>query len=166
MKTIECCGRENRDKLEGYAGRMRARPTAAEDAAYAVLKLLAPKGLHGVHRQRPICLWVIDFVLPDYDLLVEIDGGYHDDPEQKAKDAYRDATLRGLGFDVLRVENWSLAELAEAISCRLPSRFAEYQEAGKRAKKWLKRFIRNNRIAAEPPLPVDVPLTTAEEGLP
>lgn len=48
--------------------------------------------------------YLVDFFLPQFDTCVEIDGGYHDDPQQKIKDQYKDRYLISQGLKVLRIE--------------------------------------------------------------
>ena len=53
-------------------------------------------------RQVPLDIYVADFVCLAAKLIVEVDGPLHDAPEQKQKDATRDAVLRAQGFQILR----------------------------------------------------------------
>lgn len=48
--------------------------------------------------------YIVDFYLPEFNTCVEIDGGYHDDPKQQIKDAYKDRYLISLGLKVLRIK--------------------------------------------------------------
>ena len=45
--------------------------------------------------------YIVDFYIPTLDLIVELDGGYHNDPDQKVKDATRTRRLRNKGFKKL-----------------------------------------------------------------
>ena len=53
-------------------------------------------------RQVPFAGYVLDFVCITARVVVEADGPLHDGPEQKLRDAARDAVLRQRGFQVLR----------------------------------------------------------------
>ena len=46
-----------------------------------------------------------DFYLPKYKLLIEIDGGYHNTPEQIMRDTMKDCVYKSLGYNVLRIKN-------------------------------------------------------------
>lgn len=50
---------------------------------------------------------VVDFHLPDYDIVVEIDGNYHDDPKQQKYDQERTRAILKVGRikKVLRLTN-------------------------------------------------------------
>jgi very-short-patch-repair endonuclease len=56
-------------------------------------------------RQSVVLGWIADFYHPKSRLVVEIDGGYHQNPEQQGKDRYRDATMQRHGFRVIRITN-------------------------------------------------------------
>jgi very-short-patch-repair endonuclease len=58
-------------------------------------------------------------------LIVEVDGGSHDDPKQIRRDEFRTARLEQLGYQVLRVPNGMVLKapdlFAEEIRRFLPS---------------------------------------------
>lgn len=56
-------------------------------------------------RQKPIGRFVVDFYAPQVQLVIEVDGSQHLEPEMIEKDKFRDAYLQGLGFTVMRFEN-------------------------------------------------------------
>ncbi len=47
----------------------------------------------------------LDFYCPSLRLALEIDGGVHDEPDQRAYDLVRTQTLNALRIHVLRVRN-------------------------------------------------------------
>ncbi len=53
-------------------------------------------------RQVPIGNWVVDFVAFDHHLIIELDGGQHN---ENVRDKQRDADLAARGFRVLRFWN-------------------------------------------------------------
>lgn len=52
-------------------------------------------------RQAVVGRYIVDFLAPQIGLVVEVDGGYH--ARIAAADARRQATLRAMGFCVLRL---------------------------------------------------------------
>jgi leucyl-tRNA synthetase len=56
-------------------------------------------------RQQVINNYIVDFVAFSSKLVVEIDGEYHNSPEQQVYDAKRTAVLEELGFKVIRFTN-------------------------------------------------------------
>jgi very-short-patch-repair endonuclease len=55
--------------------------------------------------QALIETYLVDFLLPDYSLVIECDGPEHHWKRLRGKDRKRDRDLRKLGFKVLRVKN-------------------------------------------------------------
>ena len=51
--------------------------------------------------------YIADFFFKQYNLIVELDGGYHNTPDQKIKDDMRTMHLRRSGYFVLRFDNSS-----------------------------------------------------------
>lgn len=49
--------------------------------------------------------YIADFFFRQYNLIVELDGGYHSTPDQKIKDDMRTMHLRRAGYFVLRFDN-------------------------------------------------------------
>lgn len=85
----------------GVARALRARATEAERSLWAAIR---DRRLDGwkFRRQVPIGPWVADFACTEARLVVEVDGGQHD---QSANDASRDADLRARGWQTLRFWN-------------------------------------------------------------
>lgn len=91
------------ERMRGFlavkAAEMRAAMTGAELALHGVL---GPEWL----RQEPICgAYIADFARMDVRLVIEADGGYHDDPTQVYKDGLRDKAMEAFGFEVMRFRN-------------------------------------------------------------
>ena len=75
--------------------------TASEKALWKALRAL---DLH-IRRQAPIGRYVVDFVHHGARLVIEVDSGWHDDPEAQLHDAERDAWLASQGYRVMRVRD-------------------------------------------------------------
>ena len=90
-------------ELKEKAESMRKNPTEAESAMWEMLK---GKNLDAkFRRQHIIGDYIVDFVCLDKQLVVEIDGGYHNDPVQVEYDRQRTNFLQSKGFGVLRFKN-------------------------------------------------------------
>lgn len=87
--------------LTGYARENRKTPTKAE---LEFKKDLQRRGIK-FRSQRPVDVYIVDFILPDYKAIAEIDGGYHLTDDQQAKDKIRQEYLESLGFTVFRLTN-------------------------------------------------------------
>nr|DAE28995.1 MAG TPA: Endonuclease [virus sp. ctPYc18] len=59
-----------------------------------------------ITRNREIIrFFIADFYIPDKNIIVEIDGGYHFVGEQIVKDESREFCLRRLGYNIFRLKN-------------------------------------------------------------
>ncbi|RFZ85888.1 endonuclease domain-containing protein [Mucilaginibacter terrenus] len=54
------------------------------------------------HRQKPLLNYIVDFYCYELNLVIEIDGSYHDNEEQHASDVSRDLELAKYNLTVLR----------------------------------------------------------------
>lgn len=91
--------------LMKMADENRVKATKAEKAAKDYLQ---KKGLKFVF-QKPIIAnmngYIADFYFPDTKLILEIDGGYHEDFEQRKADIKRTKDLNTEGIKVVRMKN-------------------------------------------------------------
>jgi leucyl-tRNA synthetase len=81
----------------------RNDPTREEEILWQRLKG-DQTGSH-IRRQHIIGSFIVDFVCIDKMLTIEIDGGYHNDPEQKKYDESRTEYLKQKGFTEIRFTN-------------------------------------------------------------
>ena len=88
--------------------------TQPEVWLWARLKRLHAQGYH-FRRQRPLHGYYLDFVCLDRRLIVELDGGHHNDPAQAEHDRIRDAVLGRAGFRVMRFANSSVRTNINAV---------------------------------------------------
>jgi len=78
--------------------------TKPEIGLWGGLKRLHPEGYH-FRRQRPFKGYFLDFLCIDRKLVIELDGGHHNEPRQMEHDGIRDALLARAGYLVLRFPN-------------------------------------------------------------
>ena len=99
----EMANPQNYDVLKENAKQMRKEPTEAEKAFWEI----ATSGQLEAkfRRQHIIGDYIVDFVCFEKKLIVEIDGGYHDDVEQQKEDNLRSEELKDYGFAILRLRN-------------------------------------------------------------
>ncbi|MBQ9284964.1 MAG: endonuclease domain-containing protein [Bacteroidaceae bacterium] len=90
-------------KLKELATYNRKHPTQAESILWEYLK---EKQL-GVtfRRQQVVGKYIADFVCLSRGIVIEVDGGYHQLPEQQTSDAERTEWLESQGLNVLRFTN-------------------------------------------------------------
>jgi very-short-patch-repair endonuclease len=80
------------------ARRLRREQTDAERNLWFQLRGRRLEGLK-FRRQAPVAGYVADFLCEDAKLIVEVDGGQHD--EQLLTDDLRSKVLQGCGYEVL-----------------------------------------------------------------
>ena len=87
-----------------FARLLRQELTEAEKVLWELLRGRKVNGLK-FRRQHPLKNYIVDFFCYEIELVIELDGGYHNHPEQKEKDEIRDLHLKALGYKVLRFTN-------------------------------------------------------------
>jgi very-short-patch-repair endonuclease len=89
------------------ARELRNNMTPVERRLWLRLRGLRERGYH-FRRQAPFRAYYLDFVCFDRRIVVEVDGGQHNDERQAEHDAVRDAILARAEFTVLRFWNSSV----------------------------------------------------------
>ena len=92
---------------------LRISQTISEGLLWSVLRAKQLCGLK-FRRQHPIEPWIVDFACPQKMLVVEVDGGYHDNVVED--DLKRQEHLEALGWKVIRFTEKEVAEDAEAVA--------------------------------------------------
>ena len=54
------------------------------------------------NRQKPLKRYIVDFYCKPLSLVIEVDGGYHEEELQKIKDKERQQVLEEMGLNFLR----------------------------------------------------------------
>jgi len=115
-------------EIKELASRFRRNPTKAEQELWLYIKGKQLKGRKFL-RQHPIVYqvnkWECFFFIPDFycvseRLVIELDGGIHDD--RKEKDLHRDRILSSLGLKILRIRNEELINI-ESVLLRIIHQF-------------------------------------------
>ena len=93
---------------------LRQNSTDSEKKLWSILR---NNQIHNLHfkRQKPIGKYIIDFVCLKEKIIIELDGGQHNIPENIQKDKERTAYLNSLGFLVIRIWNNEITENFEGV---------------------------------------------------
>jgi very-short-patch-repair endonuclease len=91
-------------KIYKNAKALRQTETEAEKLLWQELRNKKLKGLK-FRRQHPIDQWIADFYCHEKKLVIELDGGQHNDAEVKENDEGRTYELEQLGIKVIRFTN-------------------------------------------------------------
>jgi very-short-patch-repair endonuclease len=105
-------------RAEATAKRFRKALTLPEQRLWKALRELDLRGAH-FRRQSPLGPYIVDFICHRARLIIEVDGGIHDLPSVAARDAEREAWLRGRGYEVVRVGNEEAFYEAASVADRI-----------------------------------------------
>ncbi|WP_349253765.1 endonuclease domain-containing protein [Bradyrhizobium sp. CB82] len=86
------------------AKKLRDNTTPHERLLWRALKELPMEGSH-FRRQAPIGPYVVDFLCPAKRLIIELDGGHHNEDETAKRDYKRQLWLEKEGYRVIRFWN-------------------------------------------------------------
>ena len=102
-KGYETASPEIYDLLKKYAKSHRQEMTESEEVLWNALR----DNIQGYRfrRQHAIGNYIADFACLPARLVIEVDGGYHDSPQQQEIDNIRTDYLKGKGFHVVRFTN-------------------------------------------------------------
>ncbi len=103
--------------LKDLSRENRKNKTEAEDILWQVLRnnQLGYK----VRRQHVVDGFIIDFAYLNQKVLIEVDGGYHDEEEQQQYDAARTELLEAKGYTVLRFANDEVTTNINSVIARI-----------------------------------------------
>ncbi len=77
-------------------------------------------------RQRAIENYIADFFCKELKLLIEVDGTYHDN--QTERDAQRDARMKELGYETLRVKHYMVMTDVNNVAKAIENKVLELEE--------------------------------------
>ncbi|PDT92141.1 DNA methyltransferase [Bradyrhizobium sp. Y36] len=113
--------RGNNEKPIRLARRLRADQTDAETLLWNRIRNRRIDG-HKFVRQEPIIGYICDFVCREKRLIVEVDGGQHN---ESATDAVRDKRLAEKEYKVLRFWNNDILGNIEGVLTAIQTELAE-----------------------------------------
>ncbi|MFV5703610.1 endonuclease domain-containing protein [Flavobacterium sp. XS2P12] len=97
------------------AKKLRENQTAAEEKLWLAVKNNQIEG-YKFRRQHPLSIYIADFYCHALKLVIEVDGGYHLDEEQRLLDEKRTSNIEFQGLKVIRFTNEEiLLQLPEVI---------------------------------------------------
>jgi acetylglutamate kinase len=95
------------------ADELRSRMTLAEEILWNVIKI--NKWHLKFRRQHPISIYIADFYCHNVKLVVELDGGYHENKDVKIYDEVREVAIKEFGITVLRFKNEEVINNLETV---------------------------------------------------
>ena len=102
-KHIDAASPDLYEILKQNTIKNRLHPTLAEDILWQ--RLRGRQLFYKFRRQHTILDYIADFFCNEKNLIIEIDGGYHDDNYQRIQDEDRTKRLESMGYSVVRFSN-------------------------------------------------------------
>jgi very-short-patch-repair endonuclease len=90
----------NKD-LKTFSRKLRNNSTAGEIMLWTKLRAGSMMN-YTFNRQKPLKRYIVDFYCKPLNLVIEVDGGYHEEKVQKIKDSERQQVLEEMGLNFLR----------------------------------------------------------------
>ena len=114
-------------ELRKNARELRKNSTLSEVLLWNLLK---NRQFHNLKfkRQQPIGDYIVDFICKEARIIIEIDGGQHNEPENIEYDKTRTDYLNNLGYKVIRFWNNEIYENIEGVALRLKEEINPHQE--------------------------------------
>ena len=110
-------------KIFRNAARLRVDMTEPEKLLWESLKT-KPLDFK-FRRQHPIKFFILDFYCHKKRLSIEIDGGYHNNAEQKEKDNEKTAYLNSVGITEIRFSNNEVLDNVDAVLAKIINNLRE-----------------------------------------
>ena len=103
--------------LKDFAKKNRGEMTESERVLWEALRKLNC-GYH-FRRQHPIGDYIADFICIKKMLVIEVDGGYHNELRQLQDDLNRTEFLESKGFTVIRFKNEEIGNDLKTVIMRI-----------------------------------------------
>jgi very-short-patch-repair endonuclease len=100
------------------ARNLRRKQTDAERKLWAVLRSRRFENSK-FRRQEPIGEYIVDFVSMEKELIIELDGGQHNQQPEMEKDELRTKWLESKGFHVIRFWNNDVLQNLEGVGLKI-----------------------------------------------
>ncbi|MBI4285772.1 MAG: endonuclease domain-containing protein [Chloroflexi bacterium] len=94
----------NRRPIINLARELRRKQTGAENLLWAELRNMRSDGVK-FRRQHPIGDYIVDFICLEKKLVIEVDGGQHNEDVKKEEDETRTLWLESEGYHIIRLWN-------------------------------------------------------------
>ncbi|MFN3772680.1 endonuclease domain-containing protein [Cloacibacterium normanense] len=106
---------------------LRRNETIAEKLLWEKLRNNQLEGLK-FRRQHPVNIYIADFYCHKFKLIIEIDGDYHDQEEQKQKDEVRTEVLRLNDLKIIRFKNEEVEQDINQVLTTIKNKIEQLKE--------------------------------------
>ena len=83
------------------------------------------------NRQKPLDRYIVDFYCKPLNLVIEIDGSYHFEQEQKIKDQHRQEALQKMGLNLLRFSEQQIRKDINVVLKAIENYIIEWRDRRK-----------------------------------
>jgi very-short-patch-repair endonuclease len=116
-KWFETSAPDRYELLKEFAKTNRREMTESERVLWEELRKLNC-GYH-FRRQHPIGDYIADFACLKKKLVIEVDGGYHNEPLQQQNDQWRTEFMESKGYTVIRFNNEEISNNLQEVITRI-----------------------------------------------
>ncbi len=111
------------------AEELRARMTQAEEILWNIIKI---NEWHlKFRRQHPVSRFIADFYCHNVKLVIELDGGYHENKDVKIYDEAREDEIKRFGITVLRFKNEDVLNNTKDVLNKIGNTINEIKESAR-----------------------------------
>ena len=112
------------------AKQLRGRTTTAEEVLWSIIKI---NEWHlKFRKQHPIAIYVADFYCHKLKLVIELDGGYHENKEVKIYDETREKDINQFGITLLRFKNEEVLFNMQQVLTKISNTIALLQKTAEK----------------------------------
>jgi very-short-patch-repair endonuclease len=83
---------------------------------------------YSFNRQKPLGRYIVDFYCKPLNLVIEVDGGYHNEPMQVIKDTERQQILESMNLNFLRFSDQQVRKDMEMVIKTIQDYILDYEE--------------------------------------
>ena len=106
---------------------LRRNETIAEKLLWEKLRNNQLEGLK-FRRQHPVNIYIADFYCHKFKLMIELDGDYHNQEEQKQKDEVRTEVLRLNDLKIIRFKNEEVEQDINQVLTAIKNKIEQLKE--------------------------------------
>ncbi len=106
---------------------LRRNETIAEKLLWEKLRNNQLEGLK-FRRQHPVNIYIADFYCHKFKLIIELDGDYHNQEEQKQKDEVRTEVLRLNDLKIIRFKNEEVEQDINQVLITIKNKIEQLKE--------------------------------------
>ena len=104
--------------LKAFSRKLRNHSTPGEILLWKQLRAGKMRGFT-FNRQKPLGNYIVDFYCKPLQLVIEVDGGYHFEKEQKILDAERQKILEEMDLSFLRFHDEEIRKDMDSVLNRI-----------------------------------------------